>query len=102
MRGVPSPNCVLCVSTSESILLSPTDSGVSEVSEPRRKNTSYSPLHLKRESHKNAEALSWCPSNQKSNSQLCKQCGPLLEPIEELARDSESKVSLGDELGVAC
>jgi len=35
------------------------------------------------ESHMNADALSWCPCNRNSNSPLCKQCGPLLEPIDE-------------------
>jgi len=33
------------------------------------------------ESHKNADALSWCPGNW--NLPLCKQYGPLLEPTDE-------------------
>ena len=33
------------------------------------------------ESHKNADAVSWCPKNWSFTLLLCRQSGPLLEPI---------------------
>jgi len=46
------------------------------------------------ESHKNADALSRHPCNRKLDSPLCKQCGPLLDPIDETGEEeSETQVS---------
>jgi len=41
------------------------------------------------ESHRNADALSRRPCNRYSVSPLCKQCGPLLEPIDEAGERDE-------------
>ena len=62
----------------------------------------YSRCNIDLESHKNADALSQCPCNRNSNSPLCKQCGPLLEPIDESEEENESKAGLGNELEIAC
>jgi len=58
-----------------------------------------------RESHKNADVLSRRPYNRNLDSLMCKQCGPMLEPIVEISElegQSEGKASVGDELGIAC
>jgi len=57
------------------------------------------------ESHKNADVLSRRPCNRNLNSLMCKQRGPLLQPIEEISElegESEDKTSVRDELGIAC
>jgi len=62
----------------------------------------YMVQYRRGESHKNTDALSRHPCNWNSNSPLCKQCGPLLEPTDESKKEIESKTGLGNELGIAC
>ena len=54
------------------------------------------------ESHKNADALSRRPCNRYSASPLCKQCGPLLEPIDEIGEDDKREGKGSNRLSAAC